>query len=249
MMTAMGLDVYVGSLTRYTLGEWLTVVQQAGLDAGIEVQIARAVPGPDDAVTDPSEVRDAVLAWERCLLDSLGDNGDEWPDEADLPYWTDKPDWDGYGGLVLLAAYDEKPELAPGNRKRLLGRGAIADNPRAFGESRAVQAAAKAPVRYPTLLAGVEWWLPLSAGPAVFETARLTGQPTRMGRVDQLVNELRTLATRLGIADEDELRALRQAGPPPGEADANTVGRFGLASFLALALMAEQHRQPLLLDY
>jgi hypothetical protein len=59
----MGLDVYVGPLTRYTLGEWLTIVQQAGLDAGHQVQIVRAAPDPEDVVTDPVEVRGAVTGW------------------------------------------------------------------------------------------------------------------------------------------------------------------------------------------
>jgi len=53
----MGLDVYVGPLTRYTLGEWLTIVQQAGLDAGQQVEILRANPSPDDVALTTRMVR------------------------------------------------------------------------------------------------------------------------------------------------------------------------------------------------
>jgi hypothetical protein len=37
----VGLDLYVGPLTRYHLGDWLTVVQQAGRELGITVQVDR----------------------------------------------------------------------------------------------------------------------------------------------------------------------------------------------------------------
>ena len=57
----MGMDVYVGPLTRYLLGEWLTVVQQAGMANGVQVQVLRPqATGP----SDPAEVqaRNARLA-------------------------------------------------------------------------------------------------------------------------------------------------------------------------------------------
>jgi hypothetical protein len=243
----MGLDVHVGPLTRYTLGEWLTILQQAGLDAGHQVQIVRAAPDPKDVVTDPVEVRSAVTGWQSGLLDALG-GGEPWPDDADLPYWTDKPDWDGYGGLVLLAAYDEKPELRPGRRTGLFARRAQEDSAREFGESRAYKEAAKSQSKYPTLLAGVEWWLPVTTGPSVFSAQRLTGQPTLMGRVDQLVIELQTLARQTGLANAEDLERVRQQGPPAAD-DVDTAGRFGLAVFQSLALTAQRERQPLVLDY
>ncbi len=244
----MGLDVYVGSLTRYTVGEWLTIVQQAGPDAGLQVQIVRAMPEPEDAITEPTEVKKAVTAWQRGLVEAVG--GDEaWPEDADLPYWTDKPDWDGYGGLVLLAAYDEKPDLRPGGRTGFFSKRTPADSPREFSESGAYKEAAKSPGRYPSLLAGVEWWLPLSKGPSVFSTQRVTGQPTLMGRVDQLVVELQTMARSLGLDRAEDLERVRQEGPPSSASDIATSGRFGLAVFHALALTAQRERQPLLLDY
>jgi hypothetical protein len=244
----MGLDVYVGPLTRYTLGEWLTIVQQAGLDAGHQVEIVRAVPEPEDVINDPVEIKNAVSAWQRGLLEAIS-GGEPWPDDADLPYWTDKLDWDGYGGLVLLAAYDEKPDLRPGRHTGLSLKRARADSARKFGEARAYKQAAKSPSRYPTLLAGVEWWLPITAGPSVFSTQRLTGQPTRMGRIDQLVIELETLADRIGLGHADDLERLRQQGSPSSGDEVDAAGRFGLAVFLALALTAQRERLPLLLDY
>lgn len=68
----MALDVYVGALTRYTLGDWLTIVQQALRAEGIEVQVVRSEPPPADAITDPVIVAEAVQSWQAGLLDALG---------------------------------------------------------------------------------------------------------------------------------------------------------------------------------
>src|SRR5688500_3108034 len=110
-MRGMGLDVYVGPLTRYGLGDWLTAVQQAAQALGKEAWVVRIEPDrdPEDLITDRREVADAVRSWQIGLSDAL-DTSEVWTDEAELPYWTDKPDWDGYGGMVLLAAYDEQPD-------------------------------------------------------------------------------------------------------------------------------------------
>jgi len=244
----MGLDVYVGSLARYAAGDWLTIVQQAARDAGIQVEMLRATSPTNGAVTDPDLIREAIAGWQRGLVGALGAQGG-WADDADSPYWTDKPDWDGYGGLVLLAAYDEKPELRPRDRGGIFRRKSAPDNPRAYGDSRAVQDAARAPLRYPSLLRGVEWWLPLGSGPSVFTAPGLSGEPTRMGRIDQLLDELRMLASRLGITGDADLRDIRLAGPPHAESDVESAGRFGLAVFLELAEIAHDTSLPLLLDY
>lgn len=243
----MGLDVYVGPLTRYTLGAWLTVVQRALQADGHEVRMVHTGPTQKDVITDPTVVADAVLSWQAGLLTALGASGG-WADEAGLPYWTAKPDWDGYGGMVLLAAYDEQPELNPATRTGILRRRAPADSPRDLQSAPAYHRASTHPSRYPSLLSGVEWWLPVEAAPPLFELPRLTGQPTRMSHVSQLVAELTMLAGRIGM-DDVELQRRRQEGPPTADSDVETAGRYGLAVFSELAQAALQARQPLLLDY
>lgn len=125
----MGLDLYVGSLTRYTSGDWLTIVQQAGLANGVDVQVVHAQPEPPDAVSDPRLIRDAVEEWRQGLGAGLGVDCD-WPETVDSPYWTDKPDWDGYGAVMLMAAYDERPDLRP-RGGGMLRRSVAPDVPRA----------------------------------------------------------------------------------------------------------------------
>lgn len=71
----MGMDVYVGSLTRYTSGEWLTVVQQTLQTSGHDVRVIRAEPDPSEAM-DPVAVSDAVRSWQACSQELSG--GSRW---------------------------------------------------------------------------------------------------------------------------------------------------------------------------
>jgi len=54
----MGLDIYVGTLTRYYAGDWQTIVRQSAEGMGMEVQVVRPSV-PADVVTDPAEIRSA----------------------------------------------------------------------------------------------------------------------------------------------------------------------------------------------
>ncbi|MFG3706968.1 hypothetical protein ACGF7U_19875 [Micromonospora sp. NPDC047670] len=235
----MGLDLYVGPLTRYHLDDWLTITQQIGAREGYDVRVLRAHE-EEDGETDPDMVQSAVREWQQWLGEALGGPVD-WPEDPSQPYWTDKPDWDGFGAVLLLAAYDERPDLCPSPRDKQ-------DSAREFADAPAYQAASAQPERYLSLLSGVEWWLPLAEDPLVFEASRPTGQPTRMASTDRLVAELRLLDERAGVLagyDPAELRrGLFTDDPTVAE-----VARFGLAVMLDLAETATKHRQPLLLDY
>jgi hypothetical protein len=236
--------VYVGPLTRYHLGDWLTIVQQIGRDMGISVQVDRHGAEPQDSITDPDQMLAVVREWQTGLGQALGCPAD-WPEDATLPYWTDKPDWDGYGALLLLAAYDERPDHADAP-----GRQPVSDQPRANEAAPAYQAASAQPHRYPSLLRGAEWWLPLPDRPPLVFTAPLpSGHRTRIGRVDRLLAELRLLSQRSQTFATHHPQAVRAAGPPPSDAPIEVAARFGLAIMLELAQTAAEHRQPLLIDY
>ncbi|MER7333474.1 MULTISPECIES: hypothetical protein [unclassified Micromonospora] len=235
----MGLDLYVGPLTRYHLNDWLTITQQIGAQEGYDVRIVRAQED-EEHETDPDMVQNAVREWQQWLGEALGGPVD-WPEGTTQPYWTDKPDWDGFGAVLLLAAYDERPDLRP-------GPGDKEDSPRAFADAPAYQVASAQPERYITLLSGVEWWLPLAEDPLVIEASRPTGQPTRMGSVDRLAAELRLLDERAGVLAGHDPAELRR-GLPSDDPTLAEVARFGLAVMLDLAETAIEHRQPLLLDY
>jgi hypothetical protein len=237
----MGLDLYVGPLTRYHLGDWLTVMQQVGEQMGYNVRVVRAdEQQEEERVTDPDVVLDAVHEWQQWLGGALG-NPVGWPESPTQQYWTDKPDWDGFGAVVLLAAYDERPDLRPFTEER-------ADDPRDFTNAPAYQAASEQPECYFSLLGGVEWWLPLTEDPVVIEASTPTGHQVRMASVDRLVGELRLLAERTNVFAGQDPAVFRQ-NPPERGAPVDDAARFGLAVMLDLAEKALEHHQPLLLDY
>jgi hypothetical protein len=130
----VGLDLYCGSLTRYHVGDWFTVVAQAAMASGVAVRVERTQAEPPDAIHDPDLIHEAVLAWRRGLGEGLGVALD-WPEDGDALYQTDKPDWDGYGAVVLLAAYDDQPHLNPTFKKHRLARAQPLDDPRKFPDT------------------------------------------------------------------------------------------------------------------
>src|SRR5262245_17676623 len=102
----MALDVYVGSLTRYYTGDWENVTERAGRTRGAGRQVGRQ--------RDAARVQPAVVAWREALAAALGDQVvilADWDESADAPHFTGRPGWDGFGSLVLWAAYAEHPAL------------------------------------------------------------------------------------------------------------------------------------------
>lgn len=205
----MGLDIYVGSLSRYASGDWKTAVAQAAEASGVVHCTLSVGQDRDHSVpANPAEIDSLVLSWKSSLAEALG-LSQTWEDAPDMPYVTDKLDWAGYGGLVLLAARLEHPELASPD-----------DDPAEYENSPAFQAATLdaskgESVRFPSLLSGVEWWLPLTGQSALFEGPKLDGEPAGMATLDLLTSELTTLVSELGLT-ADELGEALIMGPPDG---------------------------------
>ena len=111
----MGLDIYAGTLTRYYSGNWKTIVQQWGQHNNTSVEIVR--PNEEsNSLTDPIEIQEISEQWRDSLAESLKDHTDAivyWNENNDAPYYTDKPDWDGFGAVILWALYNEQKIKPP----------------------------------------------------------------------------------------------------------------------------------------
>ena len=258
----MGLDVYVGTLTRYVVGDWELITETVGRELGIPVRVERAEPEPEDAITDPDLVREAVLDWRADLGEALGTDL-SWSEADEMPYFTDTPGWDGYFGLLFLAAHDEHPDepipadfpdepyahplirKVTGRKRRFFGRGTDT-LPRYFA------------------LYAPELWLPTDRE-AVWLGPLLDGPEMAMASSVVLHAQLRELAQRIG-ADEQQLARWREKGAGGevigtremeggqtveeiGRGSPLEEGQWGLAVFHDLAQQAVDHALPMKLDY
>lgn len=239
----MGLDIYVGSFSRYLAGDWLTVAAQSAAAEGIKFATMRPEGEPDRH--DPAEIAEAVHSWQSSMAEALG-VGETWDENPDAPYATDQPHWLGYGALLILAARLERPQLASAD-----------DDPAAFVDSPAFQASQQdGSSMFPSLLGGAQWWLPLRGLSATFTGSGFQGDMVSMSTLDLLDRELDALSQGLGVTGQALAEALLMGGPGvdgPESPEAapeylREWGVFGLAVFRELAAQAQRMQLPLLLD-
>jgi hypothetical protein len=233
----MGLDIYVGTLTRYHAGAWKTIVQQTMEAQGIPFRTVRT-DASSDSVTDPKVIEKAVREWRSEIASGLrGQSATslDWTEGMNSPYFTDKPDWDGYAAVVLLAAYNAIGKPSP----REVTDEWQADPTIAEAKGRKVYRHILEP----------EWWLPI-ADDLLFVCPTLSGKQVQVGSSIQLRDQLRVLNASALSGSEADIAKWRRDGPPdpPGK-DLQHAARFGLAILVELSTHAIEQRLPMLLDY
>lgn len=231
----MALDVYVGSLARYYSDEWENVSERTARERG--GQALR--PGASDEESE--RTRHAMTAWRTVLTRSLGDRiaGPlEWDESADAPYFTGRPGWDGFGSLVLWAAYAEHPALRlpdalPEEWDNDLAL--VRSNTEGFRS------------RYSHLVRNVELWLP-SGFEFTFEGEDVRGRRVVMGSSTMLRRQLSDLN---GATWKAAASAVGRWGrsPPASDASLELRARYAFAVLSELAGQAVEHRLPMKLDY
>ena len=241
----MGLDVYVGPLTRYYTGNWETILQQATKGSDIPLRISRANPpkqGWFARLLDqfrprgPAAAARAVRRWRDRLRMELGMPDLDWNEYPEAEYVTDKPAWDCYGALVLWAAYDELP-----NAKRRETANDWDKDP-AYLTSRMNPHS-----RYPHLIADTELWLPVEFRVPV-RTAAIAGDSIVVGSSVRLLAELRELNSRTWNAGDQQASQWRYDGAKFG-GPLESSARFAFSIFYKLAKRSVAARLPMKLDY
>jgi len=236
----MGLDVFVGPLTRYYTGNWETIVQQAAHAQGMDVTVVRPEETAD-TVSDPIEIREIVVGWREGLSAALGAELHEpldWVESNNEPYFTDKPAWDCYSSLVLWASYSEQPKLK-------LPRKPIED----WSEDPAYRASTAEGFdsRYKHLLRDVEFWLPADFE-FTFRAPDPSGKEVGFGSSYALLRELDELNAATWQASEEQMERWVHDCPDHGT-PIEPGARFAFAVFRRLARESAVHRMPMRLDY
>lgn len=233
----MALDVYVGSLTRYYAGDWENIADKVARGRG-EQAGRRTLRGKSG---DAVRIRPRILEWRRVLAQSLADNISEaleWDESAKGPYFTARPGWDGFGSLVLWAAYAEHPALRPPPTL-----------PEAWDDDPALMRcnADGFRSRFSHLVRNVELWLP-SSFRFTFEGEDVDGRRIVMGSVRMLSSQLADLNAATWKVDGDEI-ALWARLPPIAEAPLELRARYAFAVMTDLVRRAVEHSLPMKLDY
>jgi hypothetical protein len=237
----MGLDVYVGPLTRYYSGNWQTIVQQMMSGSGVPVQVIRPNQGWFDRLRSrlgfrgPDAAR-AVRRWRDRLRRELHIADLDWNEDPEAEYATDKPAWDCYGALILWAVYEEIPNAA----RRETAEGWEKDT--AYRTSRENPNS-----RYRHLLADTEIWLPVEFD-APTRTDAIVGDSIVVGSSPRLLAELRELNSRTWNADDRQISQWRRDGADYG-APLEISARFGFCIFYELVRRSVAARLPMKLDY
>lgn len=256
----MGLDVYVGSFSRYHSGNWLTITQQAARYIGVPVvnmvegepiTVIRADDIEDTAAgpvlkrlnrsrrarKQRKETQQNVIDWRARLSQELQEDISqplEWDERPDVEYFTDKLGWEPYGQLLLWASYDEHPELPRPHD-------AVAE----FDEDPAYKASSNLSSRNDQLLSGL--WLP-GGYSFSFEVSTITGLETFGGWNQLLLEQLTKLNGRTWDASDSMIAEWRWNGVEDG-APLEDQAKYAFAVFLKLARKSVAHDLPMILDY
>jgi hypothetical protein len=236
----MALDVYVGSLTRYYAGEWESVADKTARERGAASEMA-PLAGAAGHVRDLRTLEPAIQAWRLLLSESLGSNITwplDWNESLDGPYFTGRPGWDGFGSLVLWAAYAEHPTLRP-----------PPSLPEEWDNDDALllSNAAGFRSRYSHLVRNVELWLP-SPFEFTFEGKDVDGRRVVIGSIMTLCRQLEDLNAATWKAELATVARWDHV-PPTQNAALELCARYAFAILLNLARQAVEHRLPMKLDY
>lgn len=236
----MALDVYVGSLARYYAGQWENIAEKMARERGAQYQFGR--PGLSAGrIKDPDKIRPAVVAWRATLSVSLGSKIAmplDWDETPEAPHFTGRPGWDGFGSLVLWAAYAENPAL-----RRPASLAEEWDNDPALMRS----TAAGFRSRYSHLVRNVELWLP-SPFEFTFEGEDVDARRVIVGSTTTLRRQLEDLNAATWKADASVVAGWGRE-PMTETAPLEINARYAFAVMLDLARRAVEHKLPMKLDY
>jgi hypothetical protein len=161
-----------------------------------------------------------------------------WNETSAAPWFTGRPTWEGFGALVLWAAYAEHASL---RRPDVL--------PTEWDEDPALLRSNADGVRsrYSHLVRNVELWLPTSLD-ITFEGNDVDGRRIVIGSSPALSRQLAELNAATWKMDDDQMALALRASPPESESLEQSA-RYTLSMMSRLVQHAVQHRLPVKLDY
>lgn len=109
----MAFDLYVGTFTRFYRREWENIAQRHARETGTRYTMVYA-GGEPEPPPPPDEIRGIIGQWRDAINQQIGGHLDRplaWDESDSMRYFTDRPAWQGYGALILWAAYAAQPQM------------------------------------------------------------------------------------------------------------------------------------------
>lgn len=259
----MGLDIYAGTLTRYYAHNWKTAAQQWAEENGWGFHriTPRGEPLPEEETLSPAEIRQGMEGWRDQVIAALNQPGQEpyrpWPEDNEKPYYTDKPDWDAFGAMLLVAAAHTYGEQVPPTVSKGWN----------FTDHPLIQRLAADPEKIWSLVRGADWWIPLPDG-FLFQASLPAGDKATIATTAGLRMELEQLNVMAWQADEDVILGWSRTEGYPAEGeigengtlnmkdipehtqyDTQSLAKFAFSIFWRAMRFSEENQVPILLDY
>ncbi len=257
----MGLDLYAGTLTRYYAHNWKTVVWQWAEENGYGFHRVTAEGDvlSEEEKMSPAQIQEEVENWRDQILAAVMRPGQKpyaaWIEDNDKPYFTDKPDWDAMGAMLLVAACHSYGEPVPATVKKHWE----------FRNHPLIDRLSQDQEKIWSLFRDTSCWLPLPDG-ILFQAPLPTGCQTMIATTAGLRRELETLNDLAWQADEDTILGWsRTEGYPADgqigadgkitteaehmEYDTQSLAKFAFSIFYFGLKFAEENQVPILLDY
>ncbi len=261
----MGLDIYAGTLTRYYAQNWKTVTQQWAEENGYSFN--RITPGGDggcegdEEAMSPAEIQECMERWRDNIVGDISrirqGSCASWQEDNEKPYFTQKPDWDAFGAMLLVAACSVYGEPVP----------AVIPKNFRFTEHPLIVRLAQDEERVWSLVRDTDWWLPLEDS-IMFGATLPNGSEETVATTGGLRRELEALNDLAWQADEKEILdwSRKEGYPVDGEIgsdggfvisddsehteyDTQSLAKFSFSVFYQALLFSEKNRVPILLDY
>lgn len=198
----MGMDIYSGTLTRYYSRNWKNITQQLAEENGQKCVVTDGCGNEIKPVEDPAEIeqiREAVSTWAENLTASLPTDKPMpiWDETTDKDYYTDKPDWEAYGALIMLQACQSLNCPLPEY---------VESGWNAYDEPVVKKAMSQKLAN--SLLSDTSIWLPIPEK-SIFTAPLPTGDEVTISTVELLKQELEELNRQMWQADEATILSWR----------------------------------------
>lgn len=252
----MGLDVYVGPLTRYYSHNWKTVTQQCAEANGMGYERFQAnESGEDDLPVE--QIIEIVSRWRDSALEAVKSAVGEvapWPENNEAVYFTDKPDWLGFGALLLYAAGKIYGESYP----------ATVGKDWDIWQEPLIQRAQQDEQLSWSLFKNADWWLPIEV-PLLFRGETPAGDMITISTAGALMLELLRINELGWKADEEAVLSWTKTEGYPQDGTVRdgklemgqayteystvSLARFAYSILWQAVKFSLQHQAPILLDY